>query len=53
LLSENCSPFIISGLFCYASEKYQYSGMPIAEGGDLSSFLERWRGKGDAFRKLG
>ena len=27
--------------------------MPIAEGGDLTSFLEKWRGKGDAFRKLG
>lgn len=30
-----------------------YSGMKIAEGGDLTSFLERWRGKGNAFRSLG
>ncbi len=26
--------------------------MIVAEGGDLTSFLEKWRGKGDAFRKL-
>jgi serine/threonine protein kinase len=53
LLVENKCPFLISGLFFYSSEKYLFSGMRIAEGGDLASFLERWRGKGDAFRRLG
>lgn len=53
LSKENDSPFLISALFFYSCEKYMYSGMQIAEGGDLTSFLERWRGKGDAFRKLG
>lgn len=27
--------------------------MPVAEGGDLTSFLQKWRGKGNQFRKLG
>jgi hypothetical protein len=53
LLNENSCPFIIGSLFSFSCDKYLYSAMPIAEGGDLTSFLEKWRGKGDAFRKLG
>jgi hypothetical protein len=30
-----------------------YEGMRYAEGGDLTSFMEKTIGKGDAFRKLG
>lgn len=53
LMAKNECPFIMSGIFTFSCDKYLYSAMKVAEGGDLTSFLERWRGKGDAFRRLG
>lgn len=40
-------------MFICQNDKYVYEGMNLAEGGDLSSFLETTTGKGDAFRRLG
>ena len=52
LLDNNC-PFLMDGLFACENDKYLYEIMHVAEGGDLSTFLEETTGKGDCFRKLG
>lgn len=53
ILLENKCPFIIDCFFVVSCDRYMYTGMPVAQGGDLSTFLEKWRGKGNSFHKLG
>ena len=53
ILMENECPFLMKGFFCCESENYIYQAIKLAEGGDLTSFLEKTVGKGDDFRKLG
>ena len=36
---ENSCPFLVNSLFTFNCDKYMYSGMKVAEGGDLTSFL--------------
>ena len=52
LISHNC-PFITKSYYCGENNNFIYEMMDIAEGGDLSFFLETTTGKGDKFRRLG
>jgi hypothetical protein len=43
----------MTGFFLFKDKNYLYEGIKYAEGGDLTYFMEKTTGKGDAFRKLG
>lgn len=52
-MQDSKSNFLVEGLFFDGDDKYMYEIMKMAEGGDISTFIEGNIRKEEFFKKLG